>query len=125
MVVSTFVMGKEGENKGDFMDTATVEASANDQPTTVLEYDLFNYKNNGKPNIVKTTVRETHYFESIQTGKPVIFQISYAYADGDGGVMMQKIQAEPGIALQENPDGTVSEMDTTPNLAGLETAEPS
>jgi RHS repeat-associated protein len=116
MVVNTFVIGKEGEDKGDFMDTATVEASVNDQPTTILEYDLFNYKNNNKPNIVKTTVRETHYFESIQTGKPVIFQISYSYADGNGGVMMQKIQAEPGIALQENPDGTVSEIDTTPNL---------
>src|ERR1700759_4904661 len=29
---------------------------------------------------------------------------------------MQKQQAEPGIALQENEDGTVTSVDTTPNL---------
>lgn len=116
MVISTFVMGKPDESKGDLMDTTTVEASVNDRPSAALEYDLFNYKYNNKPNVVKTTVCETHYFESIQTGKPVVFQNSYAYSDGNGAVIMSKMQAEPGMALQENEDGTVVEVDTTPNL---------
>jgi hypothetical protein len=28
--------------------------------------------------------------------------------------VMKKVQAEPGIALQENADGTVTKVDTTP-----------
>lgn len=116
MVMSSFVMGKEGENQGDFLDSSSVEASANDQPTSILEYDLFNYINHGKPNFVKTSVRETHYFESQQTGQPVVWQTSYGYSDGNGQGIMQKIQAEPGIALEENQDGTVTEVDTTPAL---------
>src|SRR6185503_7619085 len=56
MVINTFVMGKENENKGDLFDTGSVEASANDQPTIMLEYDLFNYANNGKPNFAKAQV---------------------------------------------------------------------
>jgi len=116
MVVSSFIMGKENENKGDLLDTASVEASANDQPTGTLEYDLFNYINNGKPNVIKTTVRETHYFDSVATGQRVIWQTGYGYTDGSGQILMHKVQAEPGIALQENADGTVTEVDTTPNL---------
>src|SRR6185436_15994134 len=116
MVTSSFVMGKENENKGDFLDITSIEASANDQPTSILEYDLFNYLNNGKPNVVKARARETHYFDSLTTGKEVIWQTSYAYSSGNGQVIMQKVQAEPGLALQENADGTVTEMDTTPNL---------
>jgi len=116
MVTSSFVMGKEGENKGDFMDTNQTEASPNDQPTSTLEYDLFNYLNNGKPNFIKTTTRETHYFDSLQTTDPVKWQTSYGYADGTGQILMHKVQAEPGLALQENEDGTVSEVDTSPNI---------
>jgi RHS repeat-associated protein len=115
-VMSTFVMGKENENKGDLLDAGSVEASANDQPTSVLEYDLFNYIHEGKPNFIKTAVRETHYFDSLTTGQPVIWQNSYTYIGGDGNAVMSKLQAEPGIALQENADGTVIEVDTTPNL---------
>lgn len=116
MVMSSFVMGKENENKGDLMDTSNVEASVNDKPSSLLEYDLFNYINTGKPNFIKTTVHETHYHESIQSGITIQTQISYAYADGGGGIIMQKIQAESGLALQENPDGTVTDVDTTPDL---------
>jgi hypothetical protein len=55
MVISSFVMGKESENNGDLMDGLNVEASVNDQPSSMLEYDLFTYKNAGKPNFIKTT----------------------------------------------------------------------
>jgi RHS repeat-associated protein len=116
MVTSTFVMGKEGENKGDLFDTASVEASENDRPSQLLEYDVFRYANTGKPNFIKKTIQETHHYESLQTGKPVISQISYTYLCGNGKEVMQKKQAEPGIALQENADGTVTLVDTTPDL---------
>src|SRR5581483_8404703 len=116
MVISTFVMGKEGENKGDLLDTSQTEASPNDQPTSTLEYNLLNYLNNGKPNSIKTTTRETHYFDSLASGQPTKWQTSYGYVDGTGKVLMHKVQAEPGLALQENDNGTVTEVDTTPNI---------
>lgn len=112
MVVSTFLMGKAGENKGDLFDEDAIEISANDQPGSRLEYDLLRYVNTGKPNMVKVMVREAHHFDN----KPVIWQEAYAYSDGGGQTVMNKVQAEPGMALQENEDGTVTEVDTTPNL---------
>ncbi len=116
MVKSSFVLAKENEAKGDFMDTNMVEESPSDHPTGKLEYDLFRYLNNGKPNVAKTVVREADHFKSIETGSPVTWQTSYAYSDGGGNIVMLKVQAEPGRALIENADGTVTEVDTTPNL---------
>jgi len=116
MVTGTFTMGKEGENRGDFMDTDLVEASVKDQPTTTLEYNTHNYLDNGKPNFIKTTARETHYYDSLRTGQPSVWQTSYTYVCGGGQEVMRKVQAAPGIALQENGDGAVTEVDTTPAL---------
>lgn len=116
MVISAFAMGKQGENKGDFMDPASIEASANDFPGSVLVCHFDSYSTSGKPNFIKTTVYETDYFTRLQTGIAVSSQITYAYSDGGGAVLMQKKQVSPGIALQENEDGTVVEVDTTPNL---------
>jgi RHS repeat-associated protein len=115
MVTSSFVMGKDGEQKGDLMDLATVEASPNDRSITVLEYNLFNYKNTGKPNFTKSITIDTHFYD-LKPGQTPSSFTSYAYASGSGAVLMQKVQAEPGLALQENPDGTVTEVDTTPGL---------
>lgn len=115
LVVTTFAMGKATEQKGDSMDTTSVEISAKDKPGTVLEYDLFNYQNAGKPNFTKTTVFDTHFYD-LKAGQVPVAYVSYAYASGSGAVLMQKVQAEPGIALQENEDGTVTSVDTTPNL---------
>ena len=116
MVQSTFVMAREQEAKGDILDVNSVEASPADQPTSIFEYDLFSFVNQGKPCVISNRVRETHYFESIDTGNPVIWQASYAYFDGFSNVVMSKIQAEPGLALQENEDGSVTEVDTTPDV---------
>jgi RHS repeat-associated protein len=113
-VVSSFVMGKAGEDKGDFMDDTVMEVSSADRPSAQMEYALLHYKNSGKPNFVRSMVREKHFFDSMD--EPVIWQTSYAYSDGGGQVIMKKVQAEPGIALQENEDGTVTEIDTTPHL---------
>ncbi|HMH20176.1 MAG TPA: SpvB/TcaC N-terminal domain-containing protein, partial [Puia sp.] len=116
MVVGGFVMGKEEEDMGDLLDITTAEASPADQPTHKLEYDLFSYVNTGSPNFIRTDSRETHYFPNVQPDKDTAWRTAYSYMDGEGQVIMQKQQAEPGIALMENEDGTVTETDTTPNL---------
>lgn len=116
MVSALFAMGKENENRGDVFDTNAVESSTNDQPGSVLLYDLFQYSHYNKPNFLKTITNETHYFQSIETGKPIVRQEAYIYYCGGGNEVMKKLQAEPGKALQENPDGSVTEVDTTPNL---------
>lgn len=127
MVVKTFVIGKKGIDKGDvFDDTKSEMKNADDHPTTELEYDLSrwydqtralnfdinNYK--PQPSFVKTTVRETHYLTNEQHNS--LFQQSYTYSDGSGHEVLRKVQSEPGLALQVNNDGTVSEVNTTPNV---------
>jgi RHS repeat-associated protein len=77
LVTSTFVMGKATEQLGDLLDTATTEASPNDEPTTKLSYEFCYYlqyleekatpppaKTKARPNRVKTEVREKHHFKT-------------------------------------------------------------
>jgi RHS repeat-associated protein len=99
-IVATAVMGKEGQNEGDTLD----------DPTTRLEYDLFNWQQNARPNFVHTFAREQHGAANPR------WQESYSYSDGLGREVMKKIQAEPGEAperdglgrLVHNPDGSLS-----------------
>jgi RHS repeat-associated protein len=116
MITSTFVMGKAGEKQGDLLDETAVEQSSADQPTSTMEYDLSAYRSNGKPVSVKTSMRETHYFDSLATGSAVRGQTTYAYSNGHGREIMRKVQAPPGLVKQLAADGTVIEVDTTPNL---------
>lgn len=96
MVVKTALMGKDGAGEGDTLA----------DPTTRLEYDLFNWKNNSKPNYVHTFAREKHGIDNPR------WQENYAYSDGSGGVIMAKTQVEPGDALQWND--TTKAVDTIP-----------
>ena len=65
-----------------------------------MEYELFNWMNNRKPNFVHTFAREQHGAANPR------WQESYAYSNGSGGVAMVKAQAHPGKAFKVNPDGT-------------------
>ena len=127
MVVKTFIVGKKGIDKGDVFDDTKIEMkNANDQPTTELEYELFEWYNQTqsanfdidnykpKPCYVKTNVREIHYFANPQHN--TLFQQSYSYSDGSGHEVLKKVQAEPGLALQVNNDGSITEVDTSPNV---------
>lgn len=116
MTISSFVMGKENEMKGDLMDILSIETSPVDRPWMTQEYDFFNFKNTGNPNFVKTEIRETHHFDALESGLTTRLQTSFSYLDGGGNEILRKIQAEPGIALQENDDGTIIEVDTTPDI---------
>jgi RHS repeat-associated protein len=125
-VTGTFLIGKKGIDAGDEMDDTNVEASANDFPAATIAYhasewynqtkqpgfDINNYK--PKPNFFTITTRETHYHANpAHTTK---LQTSYTYFGGSGQEVLKKVQAEPGEALQVDLDGTVTTVDTSPNV---------
>ncbi|HEV7230875.1 MAG TPA: SpvB/TcaC N-terminal domain-containing protein, partial [Bacteroidia bacterium] len=133
LVTHAFVMGKEGEFNGDWLDTTSAELSALDQPTSVVTYAFRYFDTAGKlPCSVKMSVREQHYYTEPQpAGQPggiqgwlnalfgsggggsppitvnVTWQDNYAYSDGSGHVVLKKIQAEPGPAPQRNAQGVL------------------
>lgn len=86
MVVRSAIMGKAGAGEGDTLA----------DPTARMEYDLFNWVNNRKPNFAHTFAREQHGATNPR------WQESYVYSDGSGGVIMAKAQAERGPALRWN-----------------------
>lgn len=93
MVVATAVMGKDdGSGEGDTLA----------DPTTRLEYDLLAYQNGGAPAVVKTIAREKHGAANPR------FQESYAYSDGFGRVIQEKLQAEDGDAPERLGDGSIN-----------------
>ncbi len=94
MVIATAVMGKETESLGDELDRDDLTKA-----TTWLEYDLFRWKEEGKPAVVHTAARETH--ASAQTR----WMHSYSYSDGSGREVMKKVQAEPGDAPERDQNG--------------------
>ncbi|WP_330766951.1 SpvB/TcaC N-terminal domain-containing protein [Rhodococcus sp. M8-35] len=102
MVVTTAVMGKAGSADGDTLA----------DPTTRMEYELFNWANNRKPNYVHTFAREQHGAANPR------WQESYVYSNGSGGVAMVKAQAHPGKAFRVNPDGSKAEVDSDPRWVG-------
>ena len=105
MVVATAVMGKKGKNEGDTLDN----------PTAVLEYNLFNYKENGLPTYVHAKAREQHGQANPR------WQESYTYSDGFGRQVMKKIQAEPGLAPARDENGNLL-RDEDDNLILIDTS---
>ncbi|MEA5461685.1 SpvB/TcaC N-terminal domain-containing protein [Arcicella sp. LKC2W] len=103
MVIKSAIMGKEGSNDGD-----TIA-----DPTARLEYDLFNWQNNGKPNFVHTFAREKHGSANPR------WQESYTYSDGGGGVIMGKSQVNAGKAKRWNTQTKVVEdVEANPRWIG-------
>jgi RHS repeat-associated protein len=103
MVVKSAVMGKEGAGEGDTLE----------DPTARMEYELFNWKNNRKPNYVHLFAREKHGAANPR------WQEGYAYSDGGGSVIMTKSQVEPGKALRWNEAGKqLEEVDADPRWIG-------
>jgi RHS repeat-associated protein len=84
MVVATAVMGKPGAGEGDVLDLSTPEASALDDPTTKLEYDLTVI-----PVTFRSYAREQHGAANTR------WQQSCTYVDGSGRTILTKVQAEP------------------------------
>jgi RHS repeat-associated protein len=102
MVVRTAVMGKAGAGEGDTLE----------DPTTRLEYELFNWVNHRTPNFVHAFAREQHGDANPR------WQESFVYVNGGGNVAQSKTQAAPGRAIVVAPDGSVSEVDADPRWIG-------
>ncbi len=124
LVTHTFVMGKENEYNGDPIDLSSVEFSANDQPSTVMEYQFSYFESGGQlPNRVKARVRENHHCKCDGTNEvetDITWQESFSYSDGSGHEVLKKIQAEPGEAPARNSSGKLLH-DTTGNLIKADT----
>ncbi|HSH66329.1 MAG TPA: toxin TcdB middle/C-terminal domain-containing protein, partial [Bacteroidia bacterium] len=86
MVVKSAVMGKEGGGEGDTLA----------DPTSKMEYELFNWQQNKKPNYARIFSREQHGTANSR------WQESYVYSDGCGVIIMSKSQAKPGKARYWN-----------------------
>jgi RHS repeat-associated protein len=76
-------------------------------------YNLNVFRENGKPVVAASIIREEHYRKN--ENSPV--QLSFEYSNGIGSVVMKKMQAEPGLAKKViiNPDCKieVEEIDTS------------
>ncbi len=74
--------------------------------TTRFVYDMEAYITDGKPAAVASIGREQHFHS--QNDAPV--QLAFAYSNGMGEMVMNKVQAEPGEARQVHvlPDDTIS-----------------
>ncbi|MGY1582267.1 SpvB/TcaC N-terminal domain-containing protein [Streptomyces sp. MN13] len=101
-VVKSAVMGKDGAGEGDTLA----------DPTTRLEYELFNWTRHGTPNRTRTLVKEQHG----TAGSPV--RESYTYLDGSGGVALTKTRTAPGEALTVGPDGSATTVHADPRWIG-------
>jgi RHS repeat-associated protein len=101
-VVKSAAMGKPGAGEGDTLA----------DPTTRIEYDLFNWINQGKPSFARVLAREKHGPANTR------WQESYVYSNGSGGTALVKSRVHPGKALEPHPDGTVVEVDADPRWAG-------
>jgi RHS repeat-associated protein len=91
LVVATALMGKPGQNEGDTLA----------DPTSRMEYNMFNWLNQQAPNFVHTLAREQHHDPNTR------WQETYVYSNGTGQVLETKVQAEPGLAPLRDADGSL------------------
>jgi YD repeat-containing protein len=120
MVTAMAVMGKEGAHEGDLLDLSSPESSPLDDPTTHIQYSLFNWMQNSLPMFAHTFAREQHGAANPR------WQESYSYSDGMGREVMKKVQAEPGPApardangvLEHNANGELIFVDTNSRWIG-------
>ena len=104
--------GAGREVRGDGQARARRDGDTLADPTTRMEYDLFNWMTNGKPNFVHAFARERHGAgQSALAGELRLLQRRRRR-----GVV--KAHAHPGKALRSIADGSVTEVDADPRWIG-------
>ncbi len=81
-----FVKSKLLADKSSYSDTEA-------DPSIKIEYDFFNFVNNGNPVFVKSTSRENHKNDAISDNT----YVKYEYSDGFGRLLQTRQQAEDTI----------------------------
>ncbi|MDR3736355.1 MAG: SpvB/TcaC N-terminal domain-containing protein, partial [Acidobacteriaceae bacterium] len=102
MVVRFAVMGKAGTSEGDTLD----------DPTTRVEYSMWEWMRFLKPNFAHSYAREVHGPSNTR------WQESYSYSNGSGAVVMLKAQAPPGKAIRCGAHGEIEEHHANPRWVG-------
>jgi RHS repeat-associated protein len=129
MVVASAVMGKPGQGLGDQLEGFDADpplpmlqafaANPHNQAAALLGsastrivYDLDRFWRCGQPPFAAALARETHV--SDPGGAQSVIQIGFAYSDGFGREIQQKIQAERGDAPRRAPDVALPSGDIRP-----------
>jgi RHS repeat-associated protein len=117
LVTATAVMGKEGEQLGDTLDT----------PGSRLEYDFFAYVNHQHPVFVRSIVREHHVTETdVPLPERDATIESIQYSDGFGRLLQTRTQAEDVLFGDPNFGGSVLPIDqsvSSGDVVGRQRAE--
>ena len=93
VVVASALMGKVGASEGDTLS----------DPTSTFAYDVFAWRDEGEPIWVRTEARDTF-------GDPNTRWLTrYVYTDGSGNPILEKVNAEDGLAPQRNGSGVLVE----------------
>ncbi|XYH97109.1 toxin TcdB middle/N-terminal domain-containing protein [Sorangium sp. So ce1128] len=105
MVVAEAVMGREGSADGDTLE----------DPTTVFRYELFEFRDSGRPGFAHVRRRERH-------GDPSTRWLeTWVYSDGTGHEILRKERAEPGpVPFLDGEGRVVREADGQPSLMRAE-----
>ncbi len=114
LITATALMGKllpDASDEGDHLDLTTDEASASDDPTTTLDYDLGAYQawaSDPARDLDHPAPIWTHTRARVRHKDPATPWLeSYTYSGGSGRVVLKKIQAEPGMAPVRDSSGTL------------------
>jgi len=91
VVVASALMGKVGASEGDTLA----------DPTSTSSYDVFAWRDNSEPIWVRTQARETF-------GSPTTRWLTrYVYTDGSGNPILEKVNAEAGLAPERDAGGAL------------------
>ncbi len=125
MVIASALMGKalpDGSDEGDHLDLSTAEASATDDPTSTLDYNLDSYRawaSNPAHDPLHPTPIWVHSRTRVRHKDPTTPWLeTFTYSDGMGRVALTKAKAEPGDAPVIATDGTVTFAPTTNRWVG-------
>lgn len=98
-----------------------------DHPTSLMEYDFFNFMENGDPVWVKTTQRQYHYYgPSPEFGDKEDTILSCQYSDGFGRLLQTRAQAEEIIYGDATfgDSGLPTDQTQNANCVGVENTDP-